>query len=154
MFLVALYVCRACRPDDRSVATRGRTWASDSGWPLEITKTSGRSAALEVESRRLAQRFVHVEPNLVTCDATLRDGPYDKTLLLMLGQERASVALVLDGDTATFAAAFDSGINFLTLLGISGGMPTRVSIPRSRLEAALLALGVPPDQARTVAMPR
>lgn len=157
---VATRIDRALRARPRDAALFGivvrhlSTGLADASLWQPIDAAGAELAALEVESRRLAQRFVHVEPNLVTCDATLRDGPYDKTLLLMLGQERASVALVLDGDTATFAAAFDSGINFLTLLGISGGMPTRVSIPRSRLEAALLALGVPPDQARTVAMPR
>ena len=57
----------------------------------------------------------------------------DKTQLLLLGQEREKVSLVIDRDTVTVAARFDSGLNFLELLGLSGGMPTRVSIPRSRL---------------------
>jgi hypothetical protein len=67
---------------------------------------------------------------------------YDKTALLLHGQERASIALLVDGDTLTFAAPFDSGINFLELLGLSGGMPTLVSVQSSRLEEALRLLGV------------
>lgn len=68
---------------------------------------------------------------------------YDKTMLLLLGQERASMALLLDGETLTFAAPFDSGINFLEVLGLSGGMPTLVSVTRDRLVDALTHLGVP-----------
>ena len=63
-----------------------------------------------------------------------RDGPYDKTLLLLIGQERAQISVVIDGDSVTFAAGFDSGVNFLDAFEISGGMPTRVSIQRSKLE--------------------
>ncbi len=69
-------------------------------------------------------------------------GRYDKTGLLLLGQERATVALLVDGDTLTLAAPFNSGINFLEMLGLSGGMPTIVSVHRDRLEDALTKLGV------------
>lgn len=71
---------------------------------------------------------------------------YDKTQLLLLGQERAKVALLVDGDTMTFAAPFDSGLNFLDLLGLSGGMPTLVSVQAERLREALERLGVSPDE--------
>ncbi len=67
---------------------------------------------------------------------------YDKTMLLLLGQERASIALLVDNDTLTLAAPFDSGINFLDLLGLSGGMPTLVSVQAERLPEALQLLGV------------
>jgi hypothetical protein len=60
------------------------------------------------------------------------------------------VAAVLDGDTLTFAAAFDSGVNFLERFQLSGGMPTLVSLHRSRLEEALVQLGVDPDVARSL----
>jgi hypothetical protein len=53
--------------------------------------------------------------------------------------------VVIDRDTVTVAARFDSGLNFLELLGLSGGMPTRVSIPRSRLAELMKALGVKGD---------
>ena len=69
---------------------------------------------------------------------------YDKTQLLLSGQERASIAVLVDGDTLTFAAPFNSGINFLELLGLSGGMPTLVSVQKDRLDGALARLGLPP----------
>jgi hypothetical protein len=40
------------------------------------------------------------------------------------------------------AARFDSGHNFVKLLGLAGGMPTRVAVPRKRLGDVLSALGV------------
>ena len=45
-------------------------------------------------------------------------------------------------DTVSVAARFDSGLNFVKLLGLAGGMPTRVAVPRSRLPELLSALGV------------
>lgn len=107
-----------------------------------IDAAGAELASKEAESRRLSLGFERLEPGVMIVDASKREGPYDKTLLLMMGQERAPVAVVLDGDSATFAARFDSGINFLTLFGISGGMPTVLSIQRSKLDAALSALGV------------
>jgi len=104
--------------------------------------------AQEAEARRLATRYQRLEPSVVIVDATVREGRFDKTLLLLVGQERAKVSVVVDGDVVTFAAGFESGVNFLSLFGISGGMPTRVSLQRSKLEAALVALGVASDEAR------
>jgi hypothetical protein len=80
--------------------------------------------------------------SLAFVDATEHHGAYDKTLLLLLGQERADMAVVVDRDTLTLAARYGSGINFLGVLGLSGGMPTLVSIPGSRLQEALRKLGV------------
>lgn len=62
---------------------------------------------------------------------------FDKTELLLLGQELATVAAVVDGTTVNIAAGFASGLNFVTLLGLGGGMPTRVSVPASRLNDVL-----------------
>jgi hypothetical protein len=80
--------------------------------------------------------------SLAFVDATAHHGKYDKTLLLLLGQERAGIAIVRDMDTVTLAARYDSGFSFLELLGLSGGMPTLVSIPKKRLPEALSKLGV------------
>jgi hypothetical protein len=113
-----------------------------------IDAAAAELAAQEAEARRLALAYERVAPDVVVVDATERKGKYDKTLLLLVGQERARIAVVVDGDGATFAAAFDSGVNFLEAFGISGGMPTRVSIQRSKLEGALCAIGVKPDVAR------
>ena len=53
----------------------------------------------------------------------------DKTLLLLLGQEREPVSIVVDRDSVSVAARFDSGLNFVERFGLAGGMPTRVSLP-------------------------
>ena len=79
--------------------------------------------------------------SLAFVDATAHHGAYDKTLLLLLGQERASVSMVLDQDTLTLAARYGSGVSFLDLLGLSGGMPTLVSVPKARIHEALRKLG-------------
>ena len=57
-------------------------------------------------------------------------------------QERAKVAVLIDRDTLSLAAQFDSGLNFLDILGLSGGMPTVVSVPKPRLPEALEKLGI------------
>jgi len=106
--------------------------------------------ALEAETRRLAARYERLDPGIVLVDASIRDGRYDKTLLLLIGQERARISIVIDGDNVTFAAGFESGVNFLTLFDISGGMPTRISLQRSKLEPSLLALGVASEEVRRV----
>ncbi len=69
------------------------------------------------------------------------DAPaFDKTELLLLGQQHATVAVVVDRTTINIAASFDSGLDFIALLGLGGGMPTRVSIPASRLDMVLSKL--------------
>lgn len=103
---------------------------------------------IEEETERIARGYRPLGKDVMFVDATERKGPYDKTLLLLLGQERAKIAAVLDDDSFTLAAPFDSGLNFLTVLGLSGGMPTRVSIGKKHLPEALLALGVPEDELR------
>jgi len=80
-------------------------------------------------------------------DATAAHGTYDKTLLLLLGQERATVAIVLDQDTLSLAAPFDSKVSFLALLGLSGGMPTLVSVGKDRMDEVWQRLGVAPADA-------
>lgn len=117
---------------------------SDKSLWIPIDRAGAELTAIEAETRRIATRYVRVGRDLVMVDASSRGGQYDKTLLLLIGQERARMSAVIDGDSVTFAAPFDSGVNFLTAFGISGGMPTRVSIQRSKLDAALTALGVDP----------
>ena len=74
-------------------------------------------------------------------------GKLDKTLLLLMGQEREPVSVVIDKNNVAVAASFDSGLNFLTLFGLAGGMPTRVSLPLKRLSDVLGALGADPASA-------
>ena len=58
--------------------------------------------------------------------------PYDKTELLLLGQERAPVAVVRDSGSLTIAADFESGLDFVKMFDLGGGMPTRVTVPEAR----------------------
>jgi hypothetical protein len=103
-------------------------------------------AEIEGRTRQLAESFVTLTADLCLVLVPSGSAPYDKTLLLLLGQRRTAMAVVVDGDTVTFAAGFDSGINFLECLGLSGGMPTRVSVRRPRLAEALSSLGVPSSE--------
>ncbi|PRP99608.1 hypothetical protein [Enhygromyxa salina] len=73
-------------------------------------------------------------------------GQFDKTELLLLGQQRATVAVVVDGGNASIAAPFDSGLNFVDLLELGGGMPTRVSVPTKRVDEALRLIRAALDQ--------
>jgi hypothetical protein len=66
--------------------------------------------------------------------------PYDKTELLLLGQQRALVAVVRDAGSLSVAADFDSGLDFVKLFALGGGMPTRVSVPEARREEVLAKL--------------
>jgi hypothetical protein len=97
--------------------------------PAELLELTDRAATTGID--RVA--FV---------DASSAHGTYDKTLLLLLGQERAKIAIILDNDTLSLAARFDSGISFLALLGLSGGMPTLVSIAKDQLPEVWRRLGV------------
>ena len=122
---------------------------SDAGLWAPIDAAATEHAAQEAEARRHAQRFERLRGTPhgvayvdVTSDFEARRKPYDKTLLLLLGQEREKIAVVVDRDTVSIAAAFDSGIDFLALFKLSGGMPTRVSVPRARLGDVFAALGV------------
>jgi hypothetical protein len=124
--------------------------ADESLWhPIDAAGTELQ--AVERVTSALAQGYRRLDierPLVAGCtsiaflDVTGRKQRYDKTMLLLLGQERASVALLVDSETLTLAAPFDSGIHFLDLLGLSGGMPTLVSVQADRLTEALERLGV------------
>ena len=123
-----------------------------------IDEAGGKLVGLEAEARRVAERYVRLDLSGIAgprtaafVDATDAHGRYDKTMLLLLGQERADVAAVVDRDTVTFAAPFDSGVSFLKLLGLSGGMPTLVSVPKSGLAEALRRLGAGSDDVMKLA---
>jgi hypothetical protein len=120
-------------------------------WEL-IDQAAAELGPIEEITRKIATRYAvldlrtaHGVPasarSVAFVDATAHHGKYDKTLLLLLGQERASLAVVLDTDTFTLAARYGSGVSFLEILGLSGGMPTLVSIPKSRMHEAFSKLG-------------
>jgi hypothetical protein len=114
--------------------------ASDGGLWHTIAGASESFRIMEDEARRLARNY-RVVNDVAVVDASERSAPYDKTLLLLLGQERARIAVVHDETTVTCAARFDSGVNLLAALGLEGGMPTRVSVPKKRLSEVLSVLG-------------
>ena len=87
------------------------------------------------EARHLAEGF-EVEDGIAFVEVPSNARPFDKTELLLLGQQKATVAIVSDAGNATIAASFDSGLDFVELLEIGGGMPTRVNVPRKRLPEA------------------
>lgn len=96
------------------------------------------------ETERLRGKF-SVRGRVAYVDARDARGPYDKTELLLAGQKKAPVSIVHDSGMVAIAAAFDSGWDFVALLALGGGMPTRVSIPESRLADAIKAINDAPE---------
>ena len=134
----AQVIDRALRARNRDDALKGlvvrylATGASDPGLLEPIVRAADALRAMEDEARRLARAYA-IEGDVAFVDARESKGPYDKTLLLLLGQERARIAVVHDATTVTMAAGFDSGVDLLRMFALEGGMPTRVSLPASRL---------------------
>jgi hypothetical protein len=142
----AATIDRALRARPRDDGLKGlvvRYLAGEAGVWEPIAKAAETFVQMESEARRLARGY-RVARDVAVVDATERSAPYDKTLLLLLGQERARIAVVHDETTVTCAARFDSGVNLLETLGLEGGMPTRVSVPKKRLLDVLARLGVEP----------
>lgn len=138
------------RPNDEGlfglIVRHLATGLGDPGLWAPIDEAAAAYGAQEDEARRLARdyrRLGGVPHGVAYVDVSAsRKRAYDKTLLLLLGQERETISVVLDGDSLALAAPFDSGVDFLALLGLSGGMPTRVSVPRARLPEVWKALRV------------
>jgi hypothetical protein len=107
-----------------------------------IDRAGDELAPIERETRRAAQSYRRLPPDVAFVDVTEGFGRIDKTLLLLLGQEREAVSVVLDRNNVSIAARFDSGLNFVTLFELEGGMPTRISLPRHRLTDVLTRLHV------------
>lgn len=112
-----------------------------------IDAAAAELVPIERETRRAAQSYRRLPPGVAYVDVSEGYGRLDKTLLLLIGQEREPVSVVVDRDNVSVAARFDSGLNFLQLFGLEGGMPTRVSLPKNRLTDALVRLGVDPAEA-------
>jgi hypothetical protein len=122
---------------------------SDAEARRAIDDVADAFAALEKAARRISTKYQVIDtergaptPRVAWLDASAHHGSFDRTTLLLEGQARAGVAVVRDRDSVTVAAPFDSGLDFLALFGLSGGMPTVVSVPAKRLDGVLRALGV------------
>lgn len=88
------------------------------------------------EAKRLAEGYV-VEGGIAIVTIPGSHRAFDKTELLLIGQRLATVAIVTEVGNSTIAAPFHSGLNFVDMLELGGGMPTRVNVPQSRLPLAL-----------------
>jgi hypothetical protein len=136
---------RALRARPRDEALRGLMvrYLADGATDAAIYRDFQRAAralqAMEREAKRLSARY-EVRRGLAICDATRREGPYDKTELLLIGQRLAPISLVHDETTVTVAASFDSGIDLVSALGLNGGMPTRVSVAAKKLDEVIEVL--------------
>lgn len=116
----------------------------DKGHKAVIAEAAAEFALSDEETRRLAGRY-RLRGRVAFVDARQARGRYDKTELLLAGQERAPVSMVQDAGMVTIAAAFDSGWNFVRLLALGGGMPTRVSIAEARIEESVTAINAAPE---------
>jgi hypothetical protein len=94
-------------------------------------------------TRALAERYV-TRGRVCFVDVPRSAPPYDKTELLLAGQRGDRVAVVRDSGMVTIAAGFDSGWDFVTLFELGGGMPTRVSVPGSRVDEVIEAINRAP----------
>ncbi len=97
----------------------------------------------DVKTRELAGRFT-LRGRVAVVDTAGAAGQFDKTDLLLAGQEQAPVAMVRDSGMLTIAAAFDSGWDFVALFALGGGMPTRITIPEVSLDAAIATINEAP----------
>lgn len=145
-------VDRALRARPRDNALRGLVvrFLVHGGEDRELFRSIQTAAeelkAREDAARRIARGF-KVEADVAVVRVPPSELPYDKTLLLMLGQERARISVVADEAAVTVAARFDSGVDLLELLGLPGGMPTVVSVAPKQLAEVLAKLGAPPSLA-------
>jgi hypothetical protein len=98
----------------------------------------------DARTRELAKRFT-IRGRVAIVDTEGAAGQFDKTDLLLAGQQRAAVAIVRDSGMLTIAAAFESGWDFVQLFALGGGMPTRVTIPEQRLDDVVAKINAAPE---------
>ncbi len=101
-----------------------------------IMSAAADQGRMNEESRRLADQF-DLRGDIAFIVVARGNRPYDKTELLLLGQQIAAVSMVSESGNVTIAAPFDSGLDFVALLDLGGGMPTRVNVPDRRIDEAL-----------------
>lgn len=99
-------------------------------------------------TRELGNRYT-LRGRAAIVDTQGHAGHFDKTDLLLLGQQKAPVSIVRDSGMLTIAAAFGSGWDFVSLFELGGGMPTRVTIPDTRLDTVLAKINDAPEPVPT-----
>lgn len=132
------------RPNDAALAGLIVRFLASGAEDRELfreVETASQALRPREDAARQYARDYHVSHDVAFVDLPPGHAPYDKTLLLMLGQERARISIVADGTTVTVAARFDSGVNLLELFSLQGGMPTVVSLSRKELPEVLAKLG-------------
>ncbi len=111
--------------------------ASDSSHAKVISEAAAEFEAMAAETTRLGGRY-EVRGSVAFIDAQRHArSAFDKTDLLLHGQKLAKVAVVRHAGYITLAAEFESGIDFVKMFQLHGGMPTRVSLPEQRLDEVL-----------------
>ena len=75
------------------------TGLSDSSLWQPIDEAASALIPIERETRRAAEHYERAGEGVAIVDIAEGYGPIDKTLLLLLGQERERIAVVLDHDT-------------------------------------------------------
>ncbi len=133
---------RACWRDDQ--LKRAVIWylvgGMQKGAHADVIDAAAEEFARRAEGTALLAKRFAVRGRVAMVDTVGTKLPFDKTDLLLAGQERAPVSVVRDSGMVTIAAAFGSGWDFVKLLELGGGMPTRVTVPESRLNEALAAI--------------
>jgi hypothetical protein len=117
----------------------------------EIEEAAREIDPLLDESRRLSGGY-QIRDGVAYVESAGR--PYDKTELLLIGQERAPVAVVRDSGALTIAADFDSGLDFVKMFELGGGMPTRVTVPEARQGEVMSKLAMAVSARAAAAPPR
>lgn len=120
-----------------SARRRGALWE-------EIQAASQTFEKIAAATRRAADRYA-IKGRVAVVRITPGETRIDKTYLLLLGQEKAEVAVVQQSGMITVAAPFTSGFDFPGMLDLRGGMPTRATAPESRLEQLLALVNQPKD---------
>jgi hypothetical protein len=95
-------------------------------------------------TQELARRFT-IRGRVAVVDTDGAAGKFDKTDLLLAGQEKAPVSIVRDSGMLTIAAPFDSGWDFVSMFALGGGMPTRVTIPEQKLDDVIAKINGAPE---------
>ncbi len=139
---IALLIDHALRARfrDRDLKRAVVRWLVD-GRPQGACKEVIEEAASEFAERAVGTKLLTEQfscrGRIAFVDASAFGQPFDKTDLLLEGQAKAEVSIVRDSGFVTIAAPFDSGWDFVRLLELEGGMPTRVTVPERNLDRAI-----------------